>query len=736
MSKTKSFIALIIVGVSFLFVNVRAYEAQLTVTVVSVPGLSFAELDVPYISALPNIRHMLEHGAVASMNIRTARRSLGDTYAAIAASSYEIGRISQAEQREETGDDGSAVQRYIRYRGNVPPIGQVLLPQSLSSGRNMNEGSMLGETLRLHGVDTVVYGNADLGKETMRYASLMLAGSDGAVRYGNVGNDTLTADFTRAYGIKTDYANLLKLWSAVSAPAVVVLELGDLHRLYEQQAFYEEAVFEASKLEVLREIDAFIGALRSGLPGQGSELWLMSPLVNRDAWQARNRLAPLVKLSSGTESSVLYSHTTRRDGVISMYDLAPSLLASFGITAPAGRLGLPVEEKSVAHAFAELQQRLDKMITVYRLRPELLYPFVTYQAVVLVAALVTLLLQLTAWRHVIRFALFTLLTAPLVLLLIALPTIFGIDRPALVAVFLAMQTALAWVCMRFSMLLGLIFAAGSTALVLLVDGLLGFPMVQSSVLGYDPMIGARYYGIGNEYMGVWIGAALLLASVVWHLGRSGGRKKLAVIKVLTCALFAAIFICLALPGVGSNAGGALTAGVAFGWFGLRMLSANSPKGFGAVKMLIMCGGMLLAALLLLWLLNAFISAQSHIGRALDLIYAGRFDAIITIIARKLAMNAHLIGVSVWTKALLASLLVITVIMLKPGRRFRRWQERYPELMHGFSANAAGGIVALAANDSGIVAAATMIVFMVVPMLLLRSSEMEESYDSASSPQAS
>ena len=54
-----------------------------------------------------------------------------------------------------------------------------------------------------------------------------------------------------------------------------------------------------------------------------------------------------------------------------------------------------------------------------------------------------------------------------------------------------------------------LFVSFTTLLALNVDLLTGATMIKSSVLGYDPMAGARYYGVGNEYMGVMIGCSIL-----------------------------------------------------------------------------------------------------------------------------------------------------------------------------------------------------------------------------------
>ena len=63
---------------------------------------------------------------------------------------------------------------------------------------------------------------------------------------------------------------------------------------------------------------------------------------------------------------------------------------------------------------------------------------------------------------------------------------------------------------RLSLVL-LALIAGS----LLIDMLTGSHLMQRNLLGYSAIEGARYYGIGNEAMGVLIGALLVLAARLW-----------------------------------------------------------------------------------------------------------------------------------------------------------------------------------------------------------------------------
>ena len=68
--------------------------------------------------------------------------------------------------------------------------------------------------------------------------------------------------------------------------------------------------------------------------------------------------------------------------------------------------------------------------------------------------------------------------------------------------------------------------ASVTALVIAADALTGGALARSSVLGHSTLIGARFYGVGNEFMGVLLGAALVGAAGLWRrASRLRGRPR-------------------------------------------------------------------------------------------------------------------------------------------------------------------------------------------------------------------
>src|SRR5690606_5916698 len=102
-------------------------------------------------------------------------------------------------------------------------------------------------------------------------------------------------------------------------------------------------------------------------------------------------------------------------------------------------------------------------------------------------------------------------------------------------------------------------------------------------------------------------------------------------------------------------------------------------------------------------------AASHIGRAAQQAAAGDWQAVIDVIRRKGLLNWRLIQYTIWSRVFVATLVAVTVLVLRPAAGLRRLSQREPVLFAGIVAAVIGAGAALVLNDSGVVAAATTMV---------------------------
>ena len=59
-----------------------------------------------------------------------------------------------------------------------------------------------------------------------------------------------------------------------------------------------------------------------------------------------------------------------------------------------------------------------------------------------------------------------------------------------------------------------------------------------------------------------------------------------------------------------------------------------------------------------------------------------------------------------------------IFIIKPPRQFRMIAKRYPMIFKGFIASMVGCIVTLLVNDSGIVAASTASIYILIPLIII------------------
>lgn len=859
------------------------------VTLLAVPGWSFLNWEEDALDGMPHLSALIRQSGIGAMNMRGKEKGAEDAYMTWGAGAPAS---SSADYAACGTDEAVCASRYTRMSG-LAPRGQLVVPE-IGGLRRRNASrtdpaipGLLGERLQQAGVATGVFGNSDLSRVQLRSGALTLMDANGRLPWGKVGEATRVEDPTAPGGFRTDPEAVLDGWRTVPSPGVVLLEWGDWLRLQEEGTQYEAAVRERARRDVLERLDELLGRLMRER-GPEDALWLLSPTVGKQAAGAKLLLAPVVySPPNGQGGGLLRSPSTQRSGIVTAADVAPSILAFFGLEKPNDMTGQPIEAVARSTAKTTLLREVHSIREVHRLRPKLLVPFVTAETGVLLASALAIWLRARRLQRMLGPLLLALLAAPLALLAVgwvqaAVPLAGGVQT----VIFVGLTAAMAIILPAGrSMLHACGLLAGFTAAGLIADTLIGSPGMKHSVLGYDAIIGARFYGIGNEYMGVLIGAAVLVFALwlaraapdgrlrggsarakvevkieaaprqwretLWRsssgeslrksingeslqkpvngessqepvngeplrksvngelsrkfvnggpvrdtvngetfwknvkgepLRRTGNgeplqeaakreslqrtvkretlrktdkgeelrkaakekaeaaqlllpprraaharrQNVLTFVRAWTAAAFLGVLYVLAAPQLGTNAGGAITAAVAFG---LVWLMGIGPRGRGGRGWLKLTGAAFLliaAGFGTLWVLHdglaATAAAESHIGRAMALLHEGRLDLIAAMMIRKLKMNAHLIGVSVWVKGFTAAFVTMAVALLSPQGLFRRWRQEHMQLMNGFMAIAAGSLVALVFNDSGIVAAATMLVYAAVPMLLLRFQE--------------
>lgn len=645
---------------------------------------------------LENFQRLLDEGALGLANANTAgRRTAGNAAITLGAGSRALGPGAETvfhNQDEFEGNLAGTVQQ--RRTGVSPNPGALVLP-NIARIREANSELMhtvqigyLAQTLAAAGRTTAALVNAD-DNEANRAAAAIVANGNGLISAGDVGRDDLLNPAPPwPFGVQADLSAFVDALEELDDVDLVVVDMGETSRAQEYSHLVLEEFHDHHRFQALAQVDLLLGEILDRQ--MEDDLLLVTSLqAQRKLGEEEGKWLVPILAHGSISKGLLTSASTRRPGVVTNIDVTATILRHFGLFQPGEIHGQPLESVPHAEPFQYLMGREKEMAGVYRLRTPLVKGYIGI-IIVLVALSVAALVFKWRRRGVLKLAILAVTASPLLLLLLGIMP----GTVWMVPVWIILALVLALVLRRLEPTRAMGLLGAVTALAVVVDALAGAWLQQRSILGYDAIAGARYYGIGNEFMGVLLGSTILAVS--GYLPRR---------KVVAAVAFSLVVLMLLLPGVGANFGGTLAALTGFGLtlMGLACWTEKKHRRV-AVSVLLAAG----AALLLFNL----VGGQSHVGRFFTAVYQDPREFWLAV-QRKVDMAWRLVRWSMWSRAF-AALLVAALWLLLTQRHLlaRKFGQRWP-LVRGTMAAA---LAALLLNDSGVVAAATTLLYLTFPLL--------------------
>lgn len=380
----------------------------------------------------------------------------------------------------------------------------------------------------------------------------------------------------------------------------------------------------------------------------------------------------------------LTSDSTRMDGYVLSTDVAPTILRHFGIGVPEEMTGQPIEATGSLDpaAVESLAERMDVISS--RRGPVVGLNIATWLAALLLVALIS---RGRLARVGVRVTGLAIVYLPLVLLLgAALEPSQGAERllvlllsPLLAAVTLALLPGYR----------GLGVAAGLTVFAYAVDVIAGSPLTSLSLLGPNPGLGVRFYGIGNELEAllavlVVAGSGAVLTGFAPHASRRASAATFLIVGLLAAFVFAA-------GRFGADVGAAIVfpAGAA--------VAAVTIAGRGRGAGLLAVVAAPFAVLALLALVDLISGANAHLTRSV--LDAGGLGDLADVAQRRLQLSAHSFGRPVLL-AFLPLVAAIAAVAYVRRDRLRAWLAGAPALRAGLLGALVATVVGTLANDSG------------------------------------
>ncbi|MEY2569382.1 MAG: hypothetical protein QOE35_3911 [Actinomycetota bacterium] len=685
------------------------------VVLFGVPRLSLDDVER---GLTPNLDRLLHTQAMAAMSVRTfeGRPSTAEGYTALGAGARLRGRLAGglAYAADAPYEGGTAAQALSRRTGRAATGAVAVLGgpsiARLNSGQHLpSVPGALGQTLHDAGMRTAVVGNADnpasrdpLAPAIYRPAALAVMSEAMTVDGGAVSRgDLLLHDASAPWGVRADPERVLaEARAAMTSDQLVVVDPGDLDRAAAYRRVALDRAADAEWDRAVRRTDALLGAVLRSVPPRTLTM-VVSPSPPTAGWH----LMPAVATGEGIRPGYLHSPSTKRLGVVTITDVAPTILHELGVTVPSEMIGHALRFHPTTPSMGDL--RVIDRDAAYRER--IAYPvtltFIIFQAVLYLLTMVAFGRRGGVGRvgPVLRWVVLGIAAFPVSSFILRLvPDVprFGAGG---IAVLIAIDVALVAVVNRSRRhpLSPLAWILGITAAVIMVDTATGVHLQTSSLLGYSLHIAARFYGLGNAAFAVLAACALLWAAIHVHYAP---RRREALL--FAAAVLALVIIVDGAPSLGDDVGGIITLVPAFGltmyvMSGRRLSwrAVLTAAGLAVVVLGIATGIDLLRPP----------EARTHLGRLVTDVHSGGNGVFFTTVLRKLSTNIRILGTSVWTW-ILPIIAIFTLYLLV-------WERRWSELLPPRSALRAGavgtlvaGLLGFAANDSGVIVAALVFVF--------------------------
>ncbi|MTI84929.1 MAG: hypothetical protein FH756_13780 [Firmicutes bacterium] len=671
---------------------------------------------------LPNLQSLAENYTVGLMNCRTSGRDIpANTHLTIGSGVPLLapGTADSAFTAQSILQGGLARDIYKQRTGKLPPADSIVhidiakIVYSNNDSPYAIEPGTLGKKLNQAGIKAAVLGNSDSIAGLKRQATLLAMDNKGIVDTGMIGGGALLDDKAFPGGYRTNYVNILNQFTSLPQDVrLVVIDIGDLSRIEDAGNMIFDSLIPGLREKSMLRMDKFIGQLIQHLNLKRDLLTIISPTPGGNTVKGNNLLTPVILAGNGINDGLIISPTTKRPGIMRNTDLMPTILEFMDIDAPSGITGQAVQIMPVGYSLSALAGLQEQLVLTYDWRRPILQTYVSIQLILLGASLIFIFWKKSLALSILKPVMLAVISFPVATLLLSLfPTPSPFFLIALLLAIISILMVIAVQLGRLGNLMPFIFITGLTSILILIDLLIGAPLQKTSLLGYDPIMGARFYGLGNEYMGILIGSTLIATTSLFTQFAKYRRSLL----VAVCLYFILAAYVIAAPHFGTNVGGTIASVGAFLVTALLLMNVKITLR----SILLVCLGVVLVVLgFILYDFSRPVAMQSHIGRTATLILSGGADEIINIISRKVSMNIKLIRYTIWSRVFLASLGCLALLFYRPSGIMQLIRQKHPLLYKGLAGVLVGSILAFVFNDSGVVAAATAMIFVVYPLIYL------------------
>lgn len=681
-------------------------------------------------SKTPNMDFLVENGSMGLMNTRsrTAVTNKVSNYLSLGMGVKTSAALKgdQAFNRDfkyplvdySSLDEKSSIEEIYRlYTGSVPPAGEIVniaisdIEKTALAITPNNEVGLLGNIARENGLKIGLLGNNDLDGPS-RPASVMLMDEKGVIPYGNIGSRLLAADPTVLGGIRLDKARLMEEVDRI-LPSVdmLFLDYGDAVRIEESNHIASDSIIIGQKMKAIERADAFLGEIFKKVDMDSTLFMVLTPNPSKESISNGNfGLTPFILSGGEVETGLLTSDTTNRKGLVANFNFAPTLLDYFDIEDQSMFIGGPMTTIETDDARDILVKNENEFLYLRKYRKVFHWSFIALAGLSLLGLFVSKFTRFDKIpRNILKYLGLTTLSVPLTMMLVSVVGYRYIVIDLLFVVGGAFCIAYILSKIFKNNVKTIITISFATSLFLLVDMFFIKELMIVSPLGSDAIAGGRFYGIGNDYMGILLGSSILGIFSSFYLY----DIKKHVLSIFTIIYMLVVVIALS-PFFGANVGGTLSAM----FVTIVALFVMFDKKFSLKKVLALLVGVVLAVILLAILDLSLNPNPTHAGKALEGLMSGGLSKFIEIITIKLKQVVWNLAYASWNIILFLEVVIMVLLFKFKEKTLKLLDNKYAKLLKGYFVILVGGLIVFLFNDTGTIAAAIMLTYLFIPLGML------------------
>lgn len=688
-------------------------EKPRRILVLSLPGVTWDDLED---GELPALDDVVTRGAVADLAPRSVRHnsSPADAYLTISGGTRALGeeqvdglQLSRDEVFE--GEPAASVFRRRMGRSTDAAIVSLGWPVLVRTNRTQPydvELGLLAETLLRRDRSVAVIGNADglegsRGALFQRQAALALSDTSGTLDAGAVGPELLESDFNAPFGLRMSREATIgafdDAWSGASKGGVVLVEASDLARTIRYRPLVANERFDALRSASYERTDALVAELLERVDLSRDAVLVVAPYLA----SGERGLTVAALAGPGVRPGYLRTASTQRAGIVSLVDIAPTVLEQLSIPRPDSMEGRPFEVVPTNLSLEERRDRLVEINDASLFRENLLFP--TTLVLVLIfggVAAATVAAIAGGWgapaRAVISFvALADIAALPASYVARAFPLEdVGVIGYWVLLVALSLTVAAAALAIgraTTSRVAPLVVVLALDLIVLVGDVLAGSELHLSAAFGYSPTGNSRLYGISNYSFGQLSAASCLLAALIaWRWTTQRGR-------LAAVGLLVAVLVVLGVPIWGSDVGGIIAFTPT-----ILVFVALLYRLRVSWRLLFAVGALTVLAVVAFGFADLARPPQqrAHLGRLFERIGREGAQPLISIMERKFLANLRVSTSSFWVAAIPIGIALWAFVRRWSTRPLAAVHGRIPTLHAGLVAGVVAAVLGSLVNDSG------------------------------------